>query len=119
MSRQMSEDRSRKVAIICKDVPTKFNNHMTLRNHFCRYGKVTKVFPNPAKMQATIHFERHVSLLYDVYVICRFKINRFRKGDPLAARKLPQDVNIPDSVILFIKNDALFAKFSYSGIHLQ
>ena len=61
-TRQVSEDRTRKVAIICKDIPTKLNNNIALRNHFCRYGKVTKVFPNPSKMQATIHFDRHVSL---------------------------------------------------------
>ncbi|XP_045166422.2 germinal-center associated nuclear protein-like isoform X2 [Mercenaria mercenaria] len=59
LRRQMSEEISSKVAIVCRNVPHKYNTIMNLRSHFKRFGEVTKVFPNQAKMQATVHFRTH------------------------------------------------------------
>ncbi|KAL5015301.1 hypothetical protein ScPMuIL_009571 [Solemya velum] len=52
-------DMSNRVSIVCKDVPVKYNQHMLLRKHFSKFGEVAKVFPNPRKRSATIHFVDH------------------------------------------------------------
>ncbi|KAH3816579.1 hypothetical protein DPMN_118097 [Dreissena polymorpha] len=59
LRRQMSDDINNKVAIICRNVPAKFNSVYSLRSHFKKFGDVSKVFPNQSKMQATIHFRTH------------------------------------------------------------
>jgi len=69
MRRQMSEDIATKTAIICRNVPSKFNSTFALRDHFKQYGEVMKVFPNRSKMQATIHFKTHVSWIYLNYLM--------------------------------------------------
>ncbi|XP_046575256.1 LOW QUALITY PROTEIN: germinal-center associated nuclear protein-like [Haliotis rubra] len=57
----VAEDVTSKIAIICKNVPTKFNKGSILRKHFSKYGSVSKVFPNVNKKSATIHFNDHKS----------------------------------------------------------
>jgi hypothetical protein len=61
LRRQISDEVSSKVAIVCRNIPHKYNTIANLRAHFKRFGEVTKVFPNQGKMQATIHFRTHVS----------------------------------------------------------
>lgn len=65
--RQISEEISTKVAIVCRNVPHKYNTAMNLRSHFKRFGEVTKVFPNQAKMQAIVHFKTHVRTLCIIF----------------------------------------------------
>ncbi|XP_067683402.1 germinal-center associated nuclear protein-like [Haliotis asinina] len=57
----VAEDVTSKIAIICKNVPTKFNKGAILRKHFSKYGSVSKVFPNVNKKSVTIHFHDHKS----------------------------------------------------------
>ncbi|KAL4226945.1 Germinal-center associated nuclear protein [Mactra antiquata] len=57
--RQISENLTNKIAIVCKKVPHKYNNSMFLKSHFKTFGEVTKVFANQSKMQATVHFKTH------------------------------------------------------------
>ena len=61
LSRQPSEDQT-KVAIICKNVPARFNNAILLKKHFGQFGPVARVFPNPKKTEATVHFKNHVCI---------------------------------------------------------
>lgn len=63
LRRQLSRDTSQEVAIVCTKVPPKHNNGRSLREHFNKFGKVKKVFPNPSKARAVIHFETHVSFI--------------------------------------------------------
>ncbi|XP_013415982.1 germinal-center associated nuclear protein [Lingula anatina] len=57
--RRSSDDTGDKVAIVCKNVPKIFNKREALRGHFQKYGPVSKVFVNPNRNQATIHFKNH------------------------------------------------------------
>ncbi|KAK3581304.1 hypothetical protein CHS0354_033043 [Potamilus streckersoni] len=54
-----TEDLSSRVAIVCKNIPPKFNNIRFLRQHFSKFGSVTRVFPVPVKNMATVHFQTH------------------------------------------------------------
>lgn len=63
------DDFSTRTVIVCKDVPSKYNNQAEIRKHFNHYGKVIKVYPNTRNKMVTIHFADHVcihlfSLLY-------------------------------------------------------
>ncbi|XP_048739403.2 germinal-center associated nuclear protein-like isoform X2 [Ostrea edulis] len=64
IARRMSvvEDKD-KVAIICKNVPPRFNNIQKLRQHFSKFGDVARVFPKPERGMATIHFKTHEAAL--------------------------------------------------------
>ncbi|KAK3103652.1 hypothetical protein FSP39_020765 [Pinctada imbricata] len=53
-----TEDQSR-VAIICKNVPARFNNAFMLKKHFGQFGQISRIFPNPTKATATVHFRTH------------------------------------------------------------
>ncbi|XP_061179067.1 germinal-center associated nuclear protein-like [Saccostrea echinata] len=54
------EDR---VALICKNVPPRFNSGQKLRQHFTKFGEVTRVITKPDKGMATIHFKTHEAAL--------------------------------------------------------
>ncbi|XP_062617863.1 germinal-center associated nuclear protein-like [Saccostrea cucullata] len=54
------EDR---VGLICKNVPPRFNSGQKLRQHFTKFGEVTRVIPKPDKGMATIHFKTHEAAL--------------------------------------------------------
>ncbi|XP_062580149.1 uncharacterized protein LOC134242131 [Saccostrea cucullata] len=54
------EDR---VGLICKNVPIGFNSGQKLRQHFTKFGEVTRVIPKPDKGLATIHFKTHEAAL--------------------------------------------------------
>lgn len=64
MTRRLSvaDDKDR-VALICKNVPPRFNNSQKLRQHFSKFGEVARVFPKPERGMATIHFKTHESAL--------------------------------------------------------
>ena len=61
LARRLSvvDDKDR-VALICKNVPPRFNNSQRLRQHFSKFGEISRVFPKPEKGMATIHFKTHV-----------------------------------------------------------
>ncbi|XP_052780533.1 germinal-center associated nuclear protein-like [Mya arenaria] len=59
MRRQISEDTSTRTAIVCRNVPPKFNSRVTIKTHFKKFGEVLHVFPNPSKLQAIVHFKTH------------------------------------------------------------
>lgn len=70
MTRRLSvaDDKDR-VALICKNVPPRFNNSQKLRQHFSKFGEVARVFPKPERGMATIHFKTHVSHYSYMYLI--------------------------------------------------
>ncbi|XP_060080534.1 germinal-center associated nuclear protein-like [Ylistrum balloti] len=55
----VSSDISDKVVIVCRNVPAKCNNSMSLKSHFTKFGQVKRILPNPKRQQATIHFNTH------------------------------------------------------------
>ncbi|CAH1784168.1 unnamed protein product, partial [Owenia fusiformis] len=57
--RLSSEDISNSLSISCKPIPEEYNTKEILKRHFQRFGKVTRVFPNPKEQKAIIHFENH------------------------------------------------------------
>ncbi|KAJ8301861.1 hypothetical protein KUTeg_020848 [Tegillarca granosa] len=56
----VSDDATR-IALVCKNVPVKINNAFQLKKHFSKFGEVAKVFPNPNKQSANIHFKNHAA----------------------------------------------------------
>ncbi|KAL3853116.1 hypothetical protein ACJMK2_016691 [Sinanodonta woodiana] len=54
-----TDDLSSRVALVCKNIPAKFNNIRFLRQHFSKFGPVTRIFPVPVKNMATVHFQTH------------------------------------------------------------
>lgn len=56
-----SDEIATKVAIVCKNINSRVNNAVLLRRHFSKFGEVAKIFSNPAKGSAVIHFKDHVS----------------------------------------------------------
>lgn len=63
MRRHSVADDKDRVALICKNVPPRFNNSQKLRQHFSKFGEVARVFPKPERGMATIHFKTHESAL--------------------------------------------------------
>lgn len=69
MRRHSVADDKDRVALICKNVPPRFNNSQKLRQHFSKFGEVARVFPKPERGMATIHFKTHVSHYSYIYLI--------------------------------------------------
>lgn len=61
LKRSLSVDISQLRAIVVYEIPEDSNNKLELTKHFQLFGKVVRIFPNPKKQNATIHFESHVS----------------------------------------------------------
>jgi hypothetical protein len=58
--RSTLDDIQKKVAIVIKSVDRSCNNKEFLRKYFQKYGVVKRVFANPGKESASIHFDTHV-----------------------------------------------------------
>lgn len=80
MRRHSVADDKDRVALICKNVPPRFNNSQKLRQHFSKFGEVARVFPKPERGMATIHFKTHVSHYSYMYLInCDLLIKKWTR----------------------------------------
>lgn len=80
MRRHSVADNKDRVALICKNVPPRFNNSQKLRQHFSKFGEVARVFPKPERGMATIHFKTHVSHYSYMYLInCDLLIKKWTR----------------------------------------
>ena len=61
-SQQLCDDVSMYTGLVCKNVLTAYNNTVSLKKHFSKYGTISRVYPNANKNSATIKFADHVSL---------------------------------------------------------
>ncbi|XP_064632877.1 germinal-center associated nuclear protein-like [Lineus longissimus] len=76
-SKSKDDDLGSKTAIICQEVPNEYNNRAFLVRHFSKFGQIKRVYPNPAKQKATIHFQSH-----DQAATAKRKGRIFRVGRP-------------------------------------
>ncbi|GFR69715.1 MCM3 minichromosome maintenance deficient 3associated protein [Elysia marginata] len=60
-ARQSLDGQNLKTSIIVKNIPVEFNKGSILRNHFSRFGTITRLQPLPTKDAANITFETHAA----------------------------------------------------------